>query len=181
MTRSTSTLKFVMLVAGVSLVLVGLAAVAVGAVLLTEGNDSVRLTVVEGPEVPIPEESTLLGGSVTVYTPERPTKSPSMLDCELIESDGEPASGTRVGNFTFALSDPVTVDGATWYPLTEIELRSESATLRCPGGDLSTVALSQESTFGRSTTLIGAVAVGAGLLGLVLGSGGLLVARAVRR
>lgn len=181
MTPLTSTLKLVMLVAGVSLVLGGLAAVAVGGVLLAEGNDPVRVTVVSGPEVPIPAESTLLGGSVTGYTAERPTESPAMLDCELIEHDGEQASGTRIGDFAFALSDPVTVDGTTWYPFAEIEVRSEPATLRCPGGDLSTVALSQESTFGPSTMLIGAVALGAGVLGLVMGSGGLLVAWAARR
>lgn len=182
MTRSTSTLTFVvMLVAGMSLVLAGLAAVTVGGVLLEEGNDPVRLTVVSGPEVPIPAQSTLLGGSVTVYTPERPTDSPAMLGCELIEHDGERASGTRIGDFDFALGAPVTLDGTTWYPFTQIEVLPQPATLHCPGDDLASAALSRESTFGRSTTVIGVVALVSGLMGLVLGAGGLLTAWVVRR
>lgn len=180
MTRFTSRLTFVMLLSGVSLVIGGLAMVAVGATFLMEGNKPVHLTVVTGPEIPIPAESTVLGGSVMVYIEAPAEESPFRLGCELVRADGELARSTRIDDFTFALGDPVTVDETTWYPFTEIEVLSEPATLRCPGVDLASVALSQESTFGRSTTFIGMIALGSGLFALVLGTGALLTAWLVR-
>src|SRR5699024_8368289 len=112
----SSTLKFVLLLAGASLIVGGLASIVVGGVTLAQGTDPVRLTVAEGAQVVIPASSGVLGGSVMVYTAEPATDSPRTLGCELVEEDGDVASGTRIGNFDFALGDPVTVDGATWYP-----------------------------------------------------------------
>lgn len=174
-------LKFVLLLSGVSLVVVGLAAMSVGVVTLAQSNDPVRPTAVQGPDVPIPEASGLLGGSVMVYTAEPSSDSPYMLECELVDADGAAESGTRIGNFDFALGDPVTVGGTTWYPFTEIELRSEPATLRCAGDTLASAALSQQSTFGRSSTVIGLVALGAGVLGLVMGIPALIAGWTIRR
>lgn len=118
---------------------------------------------------------------MTVYTETPSPDSPFRLGCELVRADGELARSTRIDDFTHALADPVTVDGTTWYPFTEIAVLSEPATMRCPGADLASVALSQESTFGGATTAIGVVALGSGLLALVLGTGGLLTAWVVRR
>lgn len=181
MTRFTSTLRFVLVLAGVSMVLAGLAGVAVGAVTLWSGSDEVRLDVSTGPEVTVPAASGVLGGSVMVYTARPAGESPRMLGCELVEADGDVASGTRLGAFDHALDDPVTVDGTTWYPFTQIELGSDPATLRCPGDLLSSAGVSQQSTFGGMTTFIGAFALGSGLLSLVLGVGALLAVRLVRR
>ena len=180
-TRFVATLHLVLLVAGVSLVLVGLASTVAGGLFLKEGNSAVRLSAASGPDVPIPAKSTVLGGSVTVYTPERATDSPVMLGCELVEADGDVASGNRIGGFDFALGDPVTVDGATWYPFAQIEVLPEPSTLRCSEADLTTLALSQESTFGRSTLAFGAIALGFGLFAIVLGAAALVAARMVRR
>lgn len=177
----TSTLKFVLLLAGASMVIAGLGAMAVGGVTLAQDNDPVQLTVASGPEVAIPAASGVLGGSVTVYTTARATDSPTMLGCELVEDDGELASGTRIGDFDFALGDPVTARGATWYPFTEIELESQPATLRCSGDILSSAAVSEQSTFGRSSTFIGGFALGSGLLALVLGIVALLAGWKIRR
>lgn len=181
MTRFSSVLRLVLLVAGVSLVIGGVASIVVGGVTLAQGNDPVRLTVTEGPEAAVPPASGLLGGSVMVYTAEPATDSPRRLGCELIEDDGDVASGTRVGNFDFALGDPITVEGTTWHPFTQIELRSEPATLTCPGDTLTPAALSEQSTFGRSTTTVGLVALGAGVLGLVMGVPALIAGWTIRQ
>lgn len=181
MTPFSSVLKLVLLVAGASLVIGGVASIIVGGVTLAQGNDPVRLTVTEGPEVAVPSDSGLLGGSVMVYTPEPASDSPRMLGCELIEDDGDVASGTRIGNVDFALGDPITVEGTTWHPFAQIELRSEPATLTCSDDTLSPAALSEQSTFGRSTTLIGLVALGAGILGLVMGIPALIAGWTIRR
>lgn len=162
------------------MVIVGLAAMAVGAVTLAQGNDPVRLSVAQGPDVHVPAVSGLWGGSVTVYIRQPASDSPRMLGCELVEADGEQASGTRIGNFDFALGDPVTVDGTTWYPFTEIDLRSAPATLRCSGDVLTSAAVSEQSTFGRSSTFIGYFALGSGAIGLILGVVALIAARMVR-
>lgn len=159
----------------------GLASMIVGGLTLARGTDPVRLTVAEGTQVAVPASSGLLGGSVMVYTAEPATDSPRRLGCELIEDDGDVASGTRVGNFDFALGDPITVEGTTWHPFTQIELRSEPATLTCPGDTLTPAALSEQSTFGRSTTTVGLVALGAGVLGLVMGVVALIVGWTIRR
>lgn len=173
-------LRFILLLAGVSMVVVGLASMAVGAVALAQGNDPVRLTVAQGSGVQVPAVSGLWGGSVTVYTREPVSDSPRMLGCELVEADGDQASGTRIGNFDFALGDPVTVDGTTWYPFTEIDLRSAPTTLRCSGGVLTSAAVSEQSTFGRSSSFIGYFALGSGAIGLILGVVALITARMVR-
>ncbi|WP_338749373.1 hypothetical protein [Janibacter alittae] len=181
MTRFSSVLKLVLLVAGVSLVVGGVASIIVGGVTLAQGNDPVRLTVSEGPEVVIPSDTGLLGGSVMVYTAEPASDSPRTLGCELIEDDGDVASGTRVGDVDFALGDPVTVEGTTWYPFTQVELQSEPATLTCSGDTLAGAALSEQSVFGRSTALVGLVALGAGVLGLAMGIPALIAGWTIRR
>lgn len=181
MSQFSSLLRVVMLVAGVSMVAVGVASVILGGVTLAETREPVELTVVEGSTVPIPENSSFWGGSVMVYTAAPAEESPNMLGCELVEADGDVASATRIGDFDRVLGEPVMVDGTTWYPFTEIEVRSEEATLSCSGDTLSSTAVSEQTTFGRSATFIGLIALGAGVAGLVLGSGALIVAWVVRR
>lgn len=181
MTLFSTRLKFVLVLSGVSMVVAGLAMLAAGAVFLVEGSQPVELTRVTGPEVPIPAQSTFLGGSVTVYTEAPTSKSPYMLGCDLVQADGELASGTAIGGLAYALGDPVTVDGTTWYPFTEIDVLPEPATLRCAEGDLASVALSQETTFGRTTTFIGVFGLGMGLVAVVLGALALLGGWMIRR
>lgn len=181
MTRFTSRLTFVLLFGGISMVVGGLAAMAIGAVTLVSAPDEVRLEVSSGPELVIPEESGFLGGSVMVYTASPAEDSPTFLGCELVEADGDVASATKLGGLDYALGEPVTVDGTTWHPFTEIDLMPRPATLRCPGDVLAPAAISQQSTFGGSTTLIGSFALGAGLFALVMGVLALLASRVVRR
>lgn len=177
----TSWVKFVALFAGVSMVIAGLAMLVTGVVFLVEGNEPARLTVVSGPEITIPAQSTVLGGSVMLYTAE-PVEDPLFTQgCELVRADGEVTSGTRIDSIAAALTGPVTVDRTTWHPLAEIEVLPEAATLRCPGDALTSAALSGETTFGRSTTAIGVFALAFGLVALVLGSGAILVGRYLPR
>ena len=177
MRHRSVTVRVVLLVAGVSMVVAGLAGIVVGGVALRSSVEPVRLTQVSGPEFTIPAASGVFGGSVMVYTAEPAGASPRALDCRLVEDDGDVASGTRLGAFDHALADPVTVDGTTWHPFTQVELRSDPATLQCSGDTLTSAALSEQSTFGRLTTLVGVVALGAGLLGIVGGVAALVVAR----
>lgn len=177
----TSWVKFVAFFGGVCMVIAGLVMLVVGAVFLVEGNQPTRLTVVSGPELTIPAQSTVLGGSVMLYT-EEPVEDPLFTrGCELVRADGKLTSGIRIDSIAAALMDPVTVDGTTWHPLAEIEVLAESATLRCPGDALASAALSHETTFGRSTTTIAVLALAFGLVALVLGSGAMVVGRYLPR
>lgn len=178
--RFSSTLKFVLLLAGASLVVAGLAAITVGGVTLVRDAQQVRLTEVSGPQVPIPASSGLFGGSVMVFTEAPSSDSPRESGCELVEADGDVASGTRIGAFDFALEDPVTVDGTTWYPFTQVELGPRPATLGCADGTLATAALSEQSTFGRMSTFIGVFALGSGVVALVMGVPALIVGGTIR-
>lgn len=173
MTFSRSRLRFVLLLAGISMVLVGVAALVVGAVALAAALDEPRLTPASGPTVTIPAG----GGSTTIYTAEPAGDGPYQLGCELLGADGKPEALTRMDSFTHALRDAVTVEETTWHPFTEIELRSSPATLTCPGDTLASAALSRPTTFGSLSGVIGAFALSSGLVSLVLGTLALVARR----
>lgn len=176
MSNLSSTMRSVLLLAGVSMLIGGVASILVGVMALSAGQQGPELTVVSGPSVDIPEASGLFGGTVTVYTSSRMDSGPTTLGCQLVEADGDIAQSTRMSSFTSVLGDQVSVDGVTWYPFTEVDLASSTATLDCPGSTLTSAATSTPSTFGGLSTGVGVFAFGTGLLLLVLG-GFALVAR----
>lgn len=178
MNASRATTRTMLLLAGVSMLIGALATVVVAAIALRSGLADPKVTVWSGPRVEVPQ-ARLFGGSVTVYTAERSGDSPHELGCRLVDADGAVAQSTRLSGFTHALGDPITVDGATWYPFTEVDLGTSRATLECPGTTvLRPAAVSAPSTFGGSATMIGTFAAGSAVL--LLG-GGTLALVAARR
>lgn len=168
LTRLSPVQRAVLWVAGISLVVGGVLSLAVGTWALTSYLGEPELTVSQTEDVVLPAAG-FLGGSVTVYLDEPPEESAGQLGCEVIDADGDVASGTRMDAFTFALADTVEVDGVTWHPLTEVDLVSQPATLSCPDALLSPAALSAPSTFGGTSLMVAGAALGFVPVALVMG------------
>lgn len=179
--KSSSTLRSLLLIAGVSLLIGGAAALLVGALALSSGQQRPALSVVAGTSVELPASSGMFGGKVMVYTSGPMDSGPAELGCQLVEADGDIAQSTRMSFLDHALGDPVSVDGVAWYPFTEVELASSAATLECRGNTLARAATSTPSVFGGLTSGIGAFAVGTGVLMLALGAAALVARRLTRR
>lgn len=165
----TSVLRTVLLVGAVCIVLAGLASLVLGLTTLARSSGEVELTVTEQP-VAVPTAG-LFGGSTMVYAGAQVDQGPRELGCELVDDRGTAQSQTRLDQLSHALGDPLTVDGVTWYPLTEVSLASRPATLSCPAipGQL---AVADGGTFGGDSRMIGAFATGTGLLFFLLGAVG---------
>lgn len=160
--------RAVLRLGAISLIVAGVLSLLVGAWALTSALGEPELAPSQGEDVAIPAAGTW-GGSVTVYVDRPVEDGPGRLGCEVVEADGDIASGTRMEAFTFALADSVHVHGVTWHPLTEIDLASQPATLRCDGDLLSTAAVSAPSTFGGLSLLVAVAALGFAPVALVLG------------
>lgn len=180
MTRLAPTIRSVLTFGAVCLLLGGLLAIVIGAVSLVSGRGEPQLRVSQGGEVAIPEAG-LFGGSVMAYTGSPAGAGPRQLGCEVITEDGALASSLRMGAFDHALRDPITVDGTTWYPLTEVDLTSSPATLRCPGDVLSPAGVAEPSTFGGLTNLVSWTAFSFGLISISMGAIALVALRLTRR
>ncbi|WP_162802782.1 hypothetical protein [Ornithinimicrobium avium] len=172
----TPTRRTVLRLGAVCMIVAGVLLLGVGAWAALSARDAPELTVSDGPEVVLPEAG-VLGGSVTVYVDGPVEDGPSQLGCEVLRADGDVAQGTRMDAFTHALADPVTVEGATWHPLTEVDLFPAPATLSCPDELLSPAALSAPSTFGGDSLLVAGAALGFAPVGIVIGAVALLVLR----
>lgn len=181
MSTFSSRLRFVLFFGGLCMVLGGLVALGIGVGTLSSAGGEADLSVSEGSDVAIPSSRGIFGGSVMVYSSTPVEDAPQRMGCELVEADGDLAQITRMGNVDHLLADPVTVDGATWYPLTEVKTVSQPATLRCPSGQFSSLAVSEASTFGRMSSAVGFFAVASGVLALVVGALAVVVAHWVLR
>ncbi|USQ75093.1 hypothetical protein [Ornithinimicrobium cryptoxanthini] len=129
---------------------------------------------VEGPPITLPAPG-LLGSSVMVYSSAEGADDRD-LGCEVLDESGDPVSGVPLNGIAGALTDPVEVDGTTFYGAFEASGWPEGGTIEC--AEEAQFALGDVSLFGGLTEVVRAVALGAAGLSLLLGGVALLVLRA---
>lgn len=158
--------RSVLLAGAVCITIAGLVALVLGLATLARADEQPRLTIADQP-VSVPPAG-LFGGFLQVYTAAPVERSPRELGCALVDDRGREQPPTRLDQLGHVLGEPVTLDGVTWHPLTEVSLASRAATLSCPGVS-SRLAVADGGVFGSDSRTIGAFATGTGVLFVLVG------------